>query len=818
MKNFETDLEPASSFFTDFYEKIMKDLNSVKKRCALLIILSIFLVLPLLSAAMQDDANRSSGSSSNEYTGSKSCRKCHERFYQLWAPSHHGLAMQPYTETFSRKNLTPQNKEISISQFRYIVDVADKNGWMIERGPQGEKRYRMDHVLGGKNVYYFLTTLDRGKLQTLPLAYDVHKREWFDMAKSGVRHFSNQTDEPIHWTDWQYTFNTACYGCHVSQLHTHYDLKTDTYHTTWKEPGINCETCHGPAEEHIRVCENAPKVTVPEDLKIERGGRDFTKAQNNAACASCHAKAVVLTSTFQPGDRFFDHFDLVTLEDPDFYPDGRDLGENYTATTWMMSPCVKSGQLDCLFCHTSSGRYRFKAADKANQACMPCHQDKVNRSAQHTHHKENSAGNRCISCHMPTTEFARMRRTDHSMLPPSPSATMAFGSPNACNLCHQEKTPQWADHWVRKWRKRDYQAEVLHRGGLIQAARAREWQKLPEMIEYVTRQDCDQIFAASLIRLMRHSGDSRLLPVLIQTSQDPSPLIRAASVDALQGFPTETAFRALVRATGDSYRLVRIRAAASLAGFPRFTLSDTEKRRVETATEEYLDSMMARPDLWSAHYNLGNYYLLRGNYKKAISAYDTALSKESRAVLAMVNKAIAYARLGDTQSAHEVLMKALRMEPQNAVVNFNLALAEAQANDLKDAEKHLRAAIKTDPQMAEAAYNLCVILAKDRMDEAISFCEKASELRPDQPRYAYTRAYYLQETGDLNGASEVLRQLLIKHPNYAGGYLLLGHIYEKQRKWQKARKIYKAGLSNESLPDDYRTQMRHRLKALKSAH
>ena len=147
------------------------------------------------------------------------------------------------------------------------------------------------------------------------------------MAKSGVRHFPGQTAEPVNWKEWPYTFNTACYGCHVSQLSTNYDLNTDTYNTTWREPGINCETCHGPGEEHNRVCEAAPKGTIPKDLKMIRGGRDFTNVQNNDTCSSCHAKAMPLTTSFMPGDRFFDHFDLVTLESSDFYPDGRDLGE-----------------------------------------------------------------------------------------------------------------------------------------------------------------------------------------------------------------------------------------------------------------------------------------------------------------------------------------------------------------------------------------------------------------------------------------------------------------------------------------------------------
>jgi len=758
----------------------MKNTRSMTLNGLRLGLFLVFVGFPIFSTATEKGGVNAPQSSFNNYTGSVNCRKCHERFYKLWAPSHHGLAMQPYTESFRGKNLTPQRNDISIGGNRYRVDVKGPNGWVIEQGPDGEKRYRMDHVLGGKNVYYFLTTLERGKLQTLPLAYDVNKREWFDMAKSGVRHFNASNDEPVQWKDWQYTFNTGCYGCHVSQLESHYDLKTDTYHTTWKEPGINCETCHGPAEEHVRVCEEAPEGVVPKDLKIIRGGRDFTKAQNNSACASCHAKAVVLTSTFQPGDLFFDHFDLATLENPDYYPDGRDLGENYTYTTWMMSPCVKSGQLDCLFCHTSSGRYRFKAPEKANQACMPCHQDKVHHATEHTHHPENSSGNRCISCHMPTTEFARMKRTDHSMLQPAPSATMAFQSPNACNICHQDKTPQWADQWVREWRKRDYQADVLKRGRLIQAARARDWQKLPGMLQYVSGPNRDEVFAASLIRLMRASSDSRILPVLIQESEDPSPLIRAAAVEGLQGFPTKEAFQSLVRATGDSYRLVRIRAAASLAGFPELPMSDTIKKHVAAATREYLDSMMARPDLWSSHYNLGNYQLLRANYSGAISSYDTAIGKEPRAVMPMVNKAISLARMGDASNARKTLKKAFAVDPQNPVVNFNLGLAEAQANDHEAAEKHLRKAFQHDPQMAEAAYNLCILLSKDHMDEAILFCEKATDLRPDLPKYAYTLAYYLKEKGDMESALKILKKLVATHPDYAQGYLLMNHIQREQ--------------------------------------
>ena len=106
----------------------------------------------------------------------------------------------------------------------------------------------MVQAMGGKNVYYFLTPLEKGRLQVLPVAYDVRKKEWFDTTSSMIRHFAEGAHtEPVSWRDQTLTFNTACYSCHVSQLATNYDLKTDTYNTQWVEPGINCESCHGPS-------------------------------------------------------------------------------------------------------------------------------------------------------------------------------------------------------------------------------------------------------------------------------------------------------------------------------------------------------------------------------------------------------------------------------------------------------------------------------------------------------------------------------------------------------------------------------------------
>jgi tetratricopeptide (TPR) repeat protein len=773
---------------------------------------SSLLLTAQVHAEDQQNADTQAPAQLAGYAGSASCRECHEKFYQLWSTSFHGLAMQPYTDEFAAKQLSPQKEDIVVGNKHYLAEIGPGQGWVVEKGEMEPRNYKIEQVLGGKNVYYFLAMLEKGRLQTLPLAYDVQKKQWLDTAQSGMRHIRGE--QPVHWTDPAYTFNTSCYGCHVSQLATNYDAKSDSYHTTWNEPGINCETCHGPAQEHNKVARAAPKDQALTDIRII-STKTMTTEERNSLCVSCHAKAVPLTTSFAPRDRFFDHFDLVTLENPDYYPDGRDLGENYTYTSWRMSPCAKSGKLDCMHCHTSSGRYRFKEDANANDACLPCHQQRVEHAAVHTHHKPGKAGNKCISCHMPMTEFARMNRSDHSMLPPTPATTMRFNSPNACTSCHDKKGAAWADKFVRKWRTRNYQAPVLARAKLLDAARKGDWSTLSAMLDYLQSKDRDEIFAASLIRLLPQARDQRVQPVLLGAAKDDSPLIRAAAVEALGEMPRAESLQALVEATGDDFRLVRIKAAAALSHFPQLNAQGAYGEQLKKAKEEYLAFIMARPDQWTSYYNMGNYYLDRKENDKAVDSFRSALKLEPQAVMGMVNLSIAQARKGENNEAEDSLKQALALSPENAAANFNMGLLKAEQNDIKQAELYLRKALSADPRMAEAAYNLCVILAGDRLNEALSLCRKASELRLDDPKYAYTLAFYEQQKGDTGEAINTLEKLIGRQPSYLDAYLLLAGIYEEQDRKNDAQAVYARALALEGIPEAFKEHVEAKLKALK---
>ena len=78
---------------------------------------------------------------SEGFAGSVSCRQCHERFYKLWSVSNHGLAMQPYTPEFSEQNLQSQKEAISIEGSHYRAEIGSGQGWVVESGEHGKKKY-----------------------------------------------------------------------------------------------------------------------------------------------------------------------------------------------------------------------------------------------------------------------------------------------------------------------------------------------------------------------------------------------------------------------------------------------------------------------------------------------------------------------------------------------------------------------------------------------------------------------------------------------------------------------------------------------------
>jgi tetratricopeptide (TPR) repeat protein len=465
----------------------------------------------------------------------------------------------------------------------------------------------------------------------------------------------------------------------------------------------------------------------------------------------------------------------------------------------------------------------------------------VANATEHTHHAADSEGNKCVACHMPMTEFARMTRSDHSMRPPAPAATIAFKSPNACNLCHSDQSAEWADEYVRKWHEEDYQQPILEAGNLIRAARMQAWEsnvsrasgpglegesvpsevegtpstQLDEILEYIGKPDRDEIIATSLIRLLRASDSQKQWSVLIETLRtDPSPLVRSAAADVIGANLTDSSFKALLEATRDGYRLVRVRAAASLARVPTGMLRDSDRRDLAAATAELKAALGARPDDYVSHYNLGNFHMDRQNYAEAISAFNKSIKLRPDYLPPYVNSSLAYNAAGQNEQAEASLKEALAIDPNSVAAHLNLGMLLAEQERMGEAETEFREALKSDPNSAVAAYNLGVMLAEDQVSEALRWCRKAARLQPDNHRYIYTYAFYLRQNGSAEEAVRVLRNITDEQVPYADAYFLLGDIYENQQKFSKAREVYSAGLALPSLSQQQQYGFAARLRQI----
>ena len=756
----------------------------------------------------------------NGYSGSESCIQCHERFYKLWAPSWHGKAMQPVNADFVKEYQLPESENMEIEAKNYQVIYEDSAMIMLEKGnDEIMNKYTVEWSLGGKNVFTFLVPLDKGKLQTIPMAYDVNRQAWFNYPESAVRHFvdTDEEDEALPWRDRMYTFNTGCYNCHVSQISSNYDLESDSYHTTWKESGINCETCHGPSAEHVRVSMEAEKKGEElEDLKLIVTST-FTPEQHNSSCAVCHAKGSRITKNYVPPEPYYDHFNLATLEDPDFYPDGRDLGENYTMTGWEMNPCTAESDLHCVTCHTSSGRNRF--AENPNDACTSCHQEKIDGLVAHTLHKADSEGSVCVNCHAPSREFVgHFIRSDHSFRPPMPEATIKFGSPNSCNQCHDDKSPEWANEIVKMRPNGDYQEETLYWAQLIEEAREGEWAHLDEMLEIIEENKYNKVVVASFIRLLANCPDDKKWDTVIAaTNENESPLVRAAAASSLTGNTSENAKNALVAAAADDFRLVRVSAVASLAGYEENRFTPGNREMVAKATDEYLESMVARPDDWSSHYNLGIYHQNQGNAGQALESYETAARLYPEALMPLINSSVLYSYMGNTAKAEENLKQAVEIDPDNEAANLNLGLLLAEQGKIQEAEEALKAALSANQEQAVAAYNLSVIVSQRSIAEAVEYAKIAANARPEEPKYSYTLAYYLLQNNQKAEAEKTLEKLVSDHPLYLNAVSFLADIYMKDGRTNQAIRLYEKTLKQEGLPQSEKQALQQALNTLRNS-
>jgi predicted CXXCH cytochrome family protein len=143
-----------------------------------------------------------------------------------------------------------------------------------------------------------------------------------------------------------------------------------------------------------------------------------------------------------------------------YFPDCTAHKNRMQGNDFMQSVMYEHG-ITCSACHDVHGTANYAQLRKpANQICLDCHGPASPNGprgatiAAHTHHKDGSAGNECVACHMPKIEtegvpgaFVRA----HTFRFISPATTDKYQIPNPCTSCHADKSTAWAQDAMRQW-------------------------------------------------------------------------------------------------------------------------------------------------------------------------------------------------------------------------------------------------------------------------------------------------------------------------------------------------------------------------------
>jgi predicted CXXCH cytochrome family protein len=390
--------------------------------------------LPQVAAlSPQTAAAQLSVSGAPHYVGSVACESCHKSIYDRWKktrmanvvrdPRAHPEAIIPDLST-PDPLLTFTKEDIALTygskwKQRYFKKVGDD---------------------------YFV----------LPAQWDVAHKLWRPyFVKNGSDWWA-----PLYPPDnMQRPTGPLCDGCHS----VNYNIDTKQV-TEWN---VGCERCHGPGSEHI---EHNGQSSI-----VNPGKLNYVQA--NDTCIQCHSQGQPLKNPikgkyydwpvgFHMGKNLVDFWRLEDhkLGDLTFthFPDGTAHKNRMQGNDFVQSLMYARG-VTCTNCHDPHGSENNAMLNKpVDEICSTCHGPNNQNGPHaltieaHTHHAIGSAGSQCVACHMPKIEqtIADVNVRAHTFKFITPAESEALKIPNACNLCHSDKTPAWATEALKGWKDR----------------------------------------------------------------------------------------------------------------------------------------------------------------------------------------------------------------------------------------------------------------------------------------------------------------------------------------------------------------------------
>jgi predicted CXXCH cytochrome family protein len=442
------------------------------------------------------------------YVSSDRCAACHPDHYASWHATYHRSMTEPATPETVLGRFEGQILEAKGRHYRlqrrgeeYWVEMADPD-WeaeLIARGvrpdtvpdaaaPRAWKRIVMTTGSHHMQTYWVASARD-GRLFNFPWLWLNTDQRWIPREDGFIR----PPEGPRSFDLW----HDSCIECHAVGGEKDFDARSG-FEPRAAELGIACEACHGPGDEHIRANRDPlrryrlhgssdPDPTIVNPARLDAEASSQT-------CGYCHGINMWKPGPLHAGERFRPGDDLrdtrvvlrasaqapetmdpierrdwqklqtllarvmkqnPTVLEERFWPDGMVRVSGREHNGMIESACFASGELSCLSCHSmhdSEANDQLAPTRAGDQACLQCHGSYAEDIPAHTHHAADSVGSRCQNCHMPHTVYGLLKSIrSHWIDSPSASKTQETGRPNACNLCHLDRSLGWSADHLTAW-------------------------------------------------------------------------------------------------------------------------------------------------------------------------------------------------------------------------------------------------------------------------------------------------------------------------------------------------------------------------------
>jgi predicted CXXCH cytochrome family protein len=507
------------------------------------------------------------------FVGSTACKDCHPGQYASWHRTYHRTMTQPATaetvlaptgdiELSSRGRtfrLSHHGDEFSVTTVdSESVTGPGSGGSEAAVAPQSRQVTRPVVMTTGSHHMqgYWIPRGHGNEVVQVPFFYHLGERRWIPREDVFLR--PPGTDPLPNW-------GANCIKCHAVGGVPTAKRPDDSLVTQVAELGIACEACHGPGANHVATENRRATATGSHHAGERQTGilnprTAPTKAQSEI-CGQCHSQFVEVHPLrfwteglgYRPGGALADSHRVISLYDKTYM----EYGSQFVHTFWndgtcrvggdefnalIKSPCYERGELSCLSCHSmhhSDPDDMLREKMEGNHACQQCHAESRfnNELERHTHHGAASSGSQCYNCHMPYTSYALMTALrSHRVTSPRAGPVVTREMPNACNLCHLDKTLKWSSFHLGNW----YSAPAVEL--------SQDEEEIAASLIWLLRGDAVQRALAAWhmgwAPAQGVSGNRWQAPLLARLLEDPYAAVRYQAICALKTLPGFDAFTA----------------------------------------------------------------------------------------------------------------------------------------------------------------------------------------------------------------------------------------------------------------------------------